>query len=71
MQILDDLRLLFNFKMDSEPILLILAGQPQIRNKLALNTISSNAKDIYEIFYARVNSRRNSRLLTSRLKIAG
>jgi type II secretory pathway predicted ATPase ExeA len=37
--ILDDLRLLFNFKADSaNPFVLILAGQPQIRNKLALNT---------------------------------
>lgn len=37
--VLDDLRLLFNFKTDSaNPFLLILAGQPQIRNKLALNT---------------------------------
>lgn len=37
--ILDDLRLLFNFKFDSaNPFVLILAGQPQIRNKLALNT---------------------------------
>ena len=35
--ILDDLRLLFNFKIDSaNPFVLILAGQPQIRNKLAL-----------------------------------
>lgn len=39
MTILDDLRLLFNFKMDSaNPFVLILSGQPQIRNKLALNT---------------------------------
>lgn len=39
MSILDDIRLLFNFKMDSaNPFVLILAGQPQIRNKLALNT---------------------------------
>lgn len=37
--ILDDLRLMFNFKVDSaNPFVLILAGQPQIRNKLALNT---------------------------------
>lgn len=37
--ILDDLRLLFNFKTDSaNPFVLILAGQQQIRNKLALNT---------------------------------
>ena len=39
MSILDDLRILFNFRMDSaNPFVLILAGQPQIRNKLALNT---------------------------------
>lgn len=39
MLILDDLRLLFNFRIDSaNPFVLILAGQPQIRNKLALNT---------------------------------
>jgi type II secretory pathway predicted ATPase ExeA len=36
--VLDDLRMLFNFKMDSaNPYVLILAGQPLIRNKLALN----------------------------------
>lgn len=37
--VLDDLRLLFNFKLDSaNPFVLILAGQSQIRNKLSLNT---------------------------------
>ena len=37
--ILDDMRLLFNFQMDSaNPFVLILSGQPQIKNKLALNT---------------------------------
>ena len=36
--ILDDIRLLFSFRMDSiDPYLLIIAGQPTIRNKLALN----------------------------------
>lgn len=36
--ILEDLRLLFNFKMDSEnPFILILSGQSQIRNKLQLS----------------------------------
>lgn len=36
--VLDDLRLLFNFRIDSaNPYVLILSGQPQIRNKLALN----------------------------------
>lgn len=37
--ILDDLRILFNFRVDSaNPFVLILSGQPPIRNKLALNT---------------------------------
>jgi type II secretory pathway predicted ATPase ExeA len=36
--ILDDVRMLFNFRMDSvDPFVLVLAGQPLIRNKLALN----------------------------------
>ena len=35
--ILEEFRLLFNFKMDSEnPFILILSGQSQIRNKLQL-----------------------------------
>jgi type II secretory pathway predicted ATPase ExeA len=39
MAILDDLRLLFNFRLDSaNPFVLILSGQPQIRNRLSLNT---------------------------------
>ena len=37
--ILDDVRMLFNFQMDAiNPFVLIIAGQPIIRNKLALNT---------------------------------
>jgi type II secretory pathway predicted ATPase ExeA len=36
--ILEDLRLLFNFNMDSEnPFILILSGQTQLRNKLQLS----------------------------------
>lgn len=36
--ILEDIRLLFNFKMDSaNPYVLVLAGQPLIRNKLGLS----------------------------------
>jgi type II secretory pathway predicted ATPase ExeA len=36
--ILDDLRMLFNFNIDSaNPFVLILSGQPHIRNKLLLN----------------------------------
>ncbi|MDD3653769.1 MAG: AAA family ATPase [Desulfotomaculaceae bacterium] len=37
-KLLEDLRLIFNFKMDSQnPFILILAGQPLIRSKLTLN----------------------------------
>jgi type II secretory pathway predicted ATPase ExeA len=37
--ILDDIRMLFNFRMDSvNPYMLVIAAQPLIRNKLALNT---------------------------------
>ena len=37
--ILDDLRMLFNFRMDSvNPYVLIIAAQPAIRTKLALNS---------------------------------
>lgn len=37
-KILEELRLLFNFKMDSQnPFILILSGQTSIRTKLALN----------------------------------
>lgn len=37
-KLLEDLRLIFNFKMDSQnPFILILAGQPTIRNKLGMN----------------------------------
>jgi type II secretory pathway predicted ATPase ExeA len=37
--ILDDLRMIFNFKMDtSDPYILLLTGQTLVRNKLVLNT---------------------------------
>lgn len=37
-KVLEDLRLIFNFNMDSlNPFILIMAGQPLIRNKLSLN----------------------------------
>lgn len=40
-KVLEDLRLIFNFSMDSyNPFILILAGQPLIRNKLVLNVNS-------------------------------
>jgi type II secretory pathway predicted ATPase ExeA len=40
--VLEDLRMIFNFNMDSQnPYILILAGQPHIRNKLALNINSA------------------------------
>jgi type II secretory pathway predicted ATPase ExeA len=38
MAVLDDLRMIFNFQMDAvDPFILIMAGQPQIRNKLVIN----------------------------------
>ncbi|EGD50313.1 hypothetical protein TheetDRAFT_2878 [Thermoanaerobacter ethanolicus JW 200] len=40
--VLEDLRIIFNFNMDSQnPYILILSGQPHIRNKLALNVNSA------------------------------
>lgn len=37
-KLLEDLRLIFNFKIDSQnPFILVLSGQPLIRSKLSLN----------------------------------
>lgn len=49
--ILEELRLLFNFKMDSEnPFILILSGQSQIRNKLQL-AVNAPLKQCISIKY--------------------
>lgn len=73
MSILDDLRLLFNFKMDSaNPFVLILAGQPQIRNKLALNTCYPLRQRITMRYSLQgLSIEETADYCTSRMKIAG
>jgi len=72
-QILDDLRILFNFKMDSaNPFVLIMAGQPQIRNKLMLNT-SYPLKQRIIMRYTMQGLKKEecTEYLLSRMKLAG
>lgn len=71
--ILDDLRLLFNFRMDSaNPFVLILAGQPQIRNKLALNTCYPLRQRITMRYSMQgLSLEETADYCTSRMKIAG
>lgn len=73
MTVLDDLRLLFNFKMDSaNPFVLILSGQPQIRNKLALNTCYPLRQRISMRYSLQgLSLEETSEYLSSRIKIAG
>lgn len=71
--ILEDIRLLFNFKMDSEnPYILILAGQPQIRNKLALS-VNAPLKQRINIKHIMQGLKKEEieDYLASRLKAAG
>jgi general secretion pathway protein A len=72
-QILDDLRILFNFKMDSaNPFVLIMAGQPQIRNKLMLNT-SYPLKQRIVMRYTMQGLKKEECMeyLSSRMRLAG
>lgn len=71
--ILDDLRALFNFKADSaNPFVLILAGQPQIRNKLALNTCYPLRQRISVRYSMQgLTLEETSDYCNSRIKIAG
>lgn len=71
--ILEDLRLLFNFNMDSEnPFILILAGQPQIRNKLSLS-VNAPLRQRIGIKYLMQGLKKEEMVdyLASRLKAAG
>lgn len=71
--ILDDLRILFNFKMDSaNPFVLILSGQPQIRNKLML-TSSYPLKQRIVMRYSMqgLTLEECKDYLSSRIKLAG
>ncbi len=71
--ILEDIRLLFSYKMDSEnPFILILTGQPQIRNKLSLsvNIPLKQRISIKQIMQG-LKKEEIDDYLTSRLKAAG
>ncbi len=71
--ILEDLRLLFSFKMDSQnPFLLILCGQPMIRNKLHLS-INTPLKQRISLKYTMkgISKDEISYYISDRLKIAG
>jgi len=71
--ILEDLRLLFNFKMDSEnPFILILAGQSQIKSKLNLS-VNAPLKQRIGIRYTMKGLGKDeiSKYLESRLRLAG
>jgi type II secretory pathway predicted ATPase ExeA len=71
--VLDDLRLLFNFKVDSaNPFVLILAGQPQIRNKLVLNTCYPlRQRIILRYSMQGLSPEETADYCNSRMKIAG
>ncbi|MGI6124700.1 MAG: ExeA family protein [Acetivibrionales bacterium] len=71
--ILEDIRLLFSFKMDSEnPFILILSGQPQIRNKLSLS-VNIPLKQRVCVKYMMQGLKKDELddYVTSRLKAAG
>lgn len=71
--ILDDLRMLFNFKVDSaNPFVLILAGQPTIRNKLALNSCYPLRQRVTMRYSMQgLTAEETAEYCTSRMKIAG
>lgn len=71
--ILDDLRILFNFKMDSEnPYILILAGQPSLRNKLLLGINQPLRQRITTKYHMQgIDRNELDDYISSRLKFAG
>lgn len=71
--VLDDLRVIFNFKVDSaNPFVLILTGQPAIRNKLALNTCYPLRQRITMRYSMQgLAPEETAEYCTSRMKIAG
>jgi type II secretory pathway predicted ATPase ExeA len=71
--VLDDIRMLFNFNMDSEnPYILVLIGQPVIRNKLALNACYP-LKQRIAVKYSMTGLDENETkgYLTTRMELAG
>jgi len=71
--ILDDIRMIFNFRMDSiNPFVLVIAGQPHIRSKLALNTCLPLKQRIAAKYTMRGLSEQETReYISSRMEIAG
>jgi type II secretory pathway predicted ATPase ExeA len=71
--ILEDLRLLFSFNMDSEnPFILILSGQPQLRAKLQLS-VNAPLRQRIAIRHIMQGLKKDelAEYLSSRLKVAG
>lgn len=71
--ILDDIRMLFNFNMDSvNPYILALAGQPLIRNKLSLNICVPLKQRIASRYSMKgLTLQETSEYLSSRMESAG
>lgn len=72
-KLLEDLRLIFNFKMDSQnPFILILSGQPLIRSKLSLN-INNPLRQRLAVKYIMSGLEKDElkEYCQSRLKLAG
>jgi len=71
--VLDDLRILFNFKMDSEnPYILVIAGQPSLRHRLQLGVNQALKQRITSKFHMQGLGREELEgYITSRLKFAG
>ena len=72
-KVLDDLRMLFNFKMDSHnPFILILAGQTMLRNRLQLGVNQALKQRISRGYHMQGLSRDDLDVyIQSRLKVAG
>ncbi|MFZ5944221.1 MAG: ExeA family protein [Bacillota bacterium] len=72
-KVLEDLRLIFNFQMDSQnPFILILAGQPLIRNKLTLSINNPlRQRLMVKHIMQGLNPQELDDFISSRLKFAG
>jgi len=71
--ILDDIRMLFNFRMDSiNPFVLLISGQPHIRSRLALNTCLPLRQRIAAKYTMRgLSEPETLEYIRSRMEIAG
>lgn len=72
-KLLEDLRLIFNFNMDSQnPFVLILAGQPLIRSKLSLSINSPlRQRIVVKYIMSGISKDEVDNYLSSRIKLAG